>query len=241
MTVSSIESSSFPWQPLRTPPQGVVAQDAPDLQASNPVDRPALPPTQAQTDSDALFARQGRQEKPLRSSEDKGEKAGKAGKAHGVHADGAATAGDEDQQVELDRLKARDTEVRQHEAAHQAAGGGYTGVASFTYARGPDGARYAIGGEVSVDSSPIPGKPEATIAKMRIIQQAALAPAEPSAQDQRVAAKAARAILQAQAELLQQHDKARAQGDGLHDASYQQRAVRALAGYQAATAAAAAG
>ena len=57
---------------------------------------------------------------------------------------------------------------------------------------GPDGNRYAIGGEVSIDVAPVDGDPEATIAKMEIVKAAALAPAEPSAQDRKVAAIAER-------------------------------------------------
>ena len=102
----------------------------------------------------------------------------------------------------ISRLKARDGEVRAHESAHIAAGGRYiTGGASFSYQRGPDGAQYAIGGEVGIDSSPIPGKPEETIAKMRIVRAAALAPAEPSGADLAVAGAAAQAEASAVAEL----------------------------------------
>lgn len=104
----------------------------------------------------------------------------------------------------LRQLKARDTEVHQHEAAHQSAGGSYVGAASFTFTRGPDGQRYAVGGEVPVDTAPLRGKPEETLEKMRAILAAALAPADPSAQDRRVAAKAMQAIAQAQLDLHQQ-------------------------------------
>jgi hypothetical protein len=55
---------------------------------------------------------------------------------------------------------------------------------------------------VSIDVSPIPGDPEATIAKARIVRRAALAPAEPSAQDRSVAAEATALEHQARAELL---------------------------------------
>ena len=44
-------------------------------------------------------------------------------------------------------LKQTDTEVRNHEMAHIAAGGSLiTSGASFTYKRGPDGNNYAVGG-----------------------------------------------------------------------------------------------
>src|SRR6056297_1068156 len=102
---------------------------------------------------------------------------------------------------QLTEPKARDREVRAHEAAHQAVGGQYAGAMSFTYQRGPDGAQYAVGGEVSIDLSPVQGDPQATIEKMRIVRAAAMAPAEPSGQDRAVAAQAMQIMLQAQSEL----------------------------------------
>ena len=102
---------------------------------------------------------------------------------------------------QLTDLKARDREVRAHEAAHQAVGGQYAGAMSFTYQRGPDGAQYAVGGEVSIDLSPVQGNPQATIEKMRVVRAAAMAPAEPSGQDRAVAAQAMQIMLQAQSEL----------------------------------------
>ncbi len=102
----------------------------------------------------------------------------------------------------IHELKQRDTEVRSHERAHAAVGGATTGSPSFSFETGPDGKKYAIGGEVSVDLSRIKGNPRATIAKMQKVHAAALAPANPSIQDTRVAASAARIITQAQSELL---------------------------------------
>ena len=53
-------------------------------------------------------------------------------------------------------LQQSDAEVRRHEAAHAAAGGEFAGAPTFTYQTGPDGKRYAVGGEVSIDTSPVP-------------------------------------------------------------------------------------
>lgn len=103
----------------------------------------------------------------------------------------------------LEELKNADREVRQHEMAHIAAGGRYvTSGAKLEYQRGPDGQNYAVAGEVSIDTSAIPGDPRATAEKMRVIQQAALAPASPSSQDRKVAARAASAATKAMAELM---------------------------------------
>lgn len=92
----------------------------------------------------------------------------------------------------VQQLRNQDREVRAHEQAHLAAAGAYTrGGASFQYQTGPDGRRYAVGGEVSIDTSPIRNDPEATVRKAQVIQRAANAPAKPSSQDRRVASQAA--------------------------------------------------
>lgn len=99
------------------------------------------------------------------------------------------------------KLKARDTQVRQHEQAHLAAAGGLaTSGASYTYQRGPDGINYAVGGEVQIDTSP--GRtPEDTIARAQAIIAAALAPADPSGADRAVAAAAQQMAAQARSQL----------------------------------------
>ena len=91
-----------------------------------------------------------------------------------------------------------------HEQAHAAVGGRYAGAPSYTYERGPDGKRYAVGGEVGIDTSPVPNDPEATLRKMEVVIRAALAPAEPSAQDRQVAAQAQLQMAEARVELAQQ-------------------------------------
>ncbi len=107
----------------------------------------------------------------------------------------------EQQEKEVLALQARDAEVRAHERAHKAVGGQYAGAISYDYQQGPNGKRYAVGGEVSIDASPVSGNPEKTIEKMNVIKAAALAPAEPSSQDRRVAAQASQVIASARAEL----------------------------------------
>ncbi|WP_155875627.1 putative metalloprotease CJM1_0395 family protein [Desulfuromonas sp. AOP6] len=105
---------------------------------------------------------------------------------------------------ELAKLARRDREVRAHEAAHAAMGGPYAAAPSFTYTRGPDGTQYATGGEVSIDVSPVPGDPEATLQKAQIIRAAALAPAQPSSADRLIAAKASRMSIEARSEIQAQ-------------------------------------
>ena len=80
-------------------------------------------------------------------------------------------------QTETVKLKKRDQKVRRHEQAHLAAAGGLaTGGANLSYQTGPDGKRYIIGGEVNIDTSLVPGDPDATIRKAQQIRRAALAP-----------------------------------------------------------------
>ena len=100
-------------------------------------------------------------------------------------------------------LKVIDREVRAHEQAHVAAAGGLVlSSPTYTYQYGPDGQAYAVGGEVSIDTSP--GRtPEETIEKAQQMRAAALAPADPSGQDL-VAAAASQLELQAKQELAQQ-------------------------------------
>lgn len=104
-------------------------------------------------------------------------------------------------------LKRRDAEVRAHEQSHSSAGGPYAGAPRFQFTRGPDGKFYAVAGEVSIDSSAIPGNPQATIRKMQQVKRAALAPHEPSSQDRRVASEADRKMLQAQQEIREKENE----------------------------------
>lgn len=107
-----------------------------------------------------------------------------------------------EEQDQVQQLADRDREVRAHEQAHLSAAGPYaTGGPNYTYQTGPDGRNYAIGGEVQIDTAPVDGDPEATIQKAQVVRAAALAPAEPSAQDRRVAAAATKMQQQATAEL----------------------------------------
>lgn len=125
--------------------------------------------------------------------------------------DGEPLSEEEQQQVE--DLEARDREVRQHEQAHKAAAGSHaTSGPTYSYQEGPDGKRYAIGGSVGIDVSP-EATPEETIAKMQVVRRAALAPAEPSGQDRKVAAQAARTEQQARAELAQQRNQSTENGN----------------------------
>lgn len=105
---------------------------------------------------------------------------------------------------QLEELKARDREVRAHEQAHKAAAGQHGGAVAYEYQSGPDGKKYAVGGEVPVDLSPVRGDPQATVQKMQQVRRAALAPADPSSADRGVAARAAQLAQEAQVALRQE-------------------------------------
>ena len=99
-------------------------------------------------------------------------------------------------------LQSRDAEVKAHESAHQS-GGASTGAATFSYQQGPDGKMYAIGGEVSI-SVKSGSTPQETIANARAVMSAALAPADPSGQDQAVASSAAMMIAKAEQQIAKE-------------------------------------
>ena len=108
-------------------------------------------------------------------------------------------------------MKKKDREVRAHERAHRAAGGTLTGPAQYEYVRGPDGQQYAVSGEVSIDVSRA-NSAAATAEKMEAVIRAALAPANPSAQDLAVAAQA-RQILNEVSQEAREERQGKAQGE----------------------------
>ncbi|EAH4571869.1 TPA: hypothetical protein R1703_001173 [Campylobacter lari] len=123
-------------------------------------------------------------ENPQQTKEDKNdqEKEEKTQKVNGKD----LNAEEVKQVRELEKI---DREVRAHEAAHQAAGGALAGAASFGYTRGPDNKMYAVEGEVPIRMQK-GNTPEETIANAMQVIAAAMAPADPSPQDYKVAANA---------------------------------------------------
>jgi len=100
----------------------------------------------------------------------------------------------------LEELKKTDREVKAHEQAHMSAASGIvTGAPQYNYEKGPDGKNYAVSGEVDIRVSE-EQDPEETIKKAEQVKKAALAPAEPSDQDRRVAQQADQMIQNAKAE-----------------------------------------
>ncbi|MFQ3196373.1 MAG: hypothetical protein ACJAUL_001069 [Paraglaciecola sp.] len=105
--------------------------------------------------------------------------------------------------AEIAELKERDAEVRSHEQAHASLGGQHAAAPQYNYTNGPDGRRYAVDGYVSIDIAQATS-PEETIGKMQQVKAAALAPAEPSAQDVRVASQASQKTIEARNQISAQ-------------------------------------
>ncbi|WP_220757117.1 putative metalloprotease CJM1_0395 family protein [Shewanella colwelliana] len=113
------------------------------------------------------------------------------------------------QQIELDTLAKRDAEVKAHEQAHANVGGNFARSPSFKYEQGSDGKRYAVDGEVAIDISVVSGDPLATVNKMKQVYAAAMAPAQPSMADIRVASEALRKMNEAKSQLaIERQEKA---------------------------------
>jgi hypothetical protein len=109
---------------------------------------------------------------------------------------------------QVQQLKRRDREVRSHELAHKAIAGQYArGAPSYDYRIGPDGRRYAVGGEVSIDISKA-NDPRETLRKAEVIRRAAMAPANPSMQDRQIAMQASAMATEARHELQLQENQA---------------------------------
>ncbi|MEY8262877.1 MAG: putative metalloprotease CJM1_0395 family protein [Bermanella sp.] len=102
---------------------------------------------------------------------------------------------------QIQKLAERDRAVRAHEQAHQSVAGEFAGAMSLSTERGPDGKQYAVAGEVLIDTSEVANDPRATQDKAQTIRRAALAPADPSSQDRRVAALANQMAVAARADL----------------------------------------
>lgn len=96
---------------------------------------------------------------------------------------------------QVKELEKADRTVRAHEQAHKAVGGHVTGPIVYDYEEGPDGQQYAVGGEVAIYATHSEDEKK-MIETLELVRRAALAPAQPSPQDYRVAASAEAQIQQ---------------------------------------------
>ena len=105
-----------------------------------------------------------------------------------------------------DRLRQRDAQVRQEEQAHAAAAGAAAGPITYTYATGPDGRQYAVGGSVSVRISNPSGDPAELERAAARLSYAANAAVNPSAADLAAARKGYQAAGAASADIRRNAD-----------------------------------
>ena len=169
-----------------------------------PAARPAAPgPHSGHTDSSATSA--------LHQDTATISGAARSALANATKNDGKTGSGQQEltpeERKQVEKLKARDREVRAHEQAHKAAAGDLAvGGPTYTYQVGPDGRRYAIGGEVKI-KIPKGRTPEESLRIAQRAQRAALAPQEPSSQDRAVAARAAQRASEARSDMRSGEDE----------------------------------
>jgi len=183
-------TAQVPIAPVNVPAIEPVAKTETDNKSSG---QDAQSDSQSRKNDNVVLSALGRQAQQASEDEE-----------NGVEADdnkpGQQQLSDE-QRLEVQQLANRDREVRAHEAAHKAVAGSYAkGSASFTYKDGPDGRRYAVGGEVSINAGK-PSDPAEALKKAETIRRAALAPAQPSGQDRAIAAQATTDAAQARTDI----------------------------------------
>jgi hypothetical protein len=219
MTIPAISSNSYLPSAITTRARVQAASEVANATAIgaglevDPVDAIEERGLSGRTDPDTVELSL-RAQASLQSAEAEGQQPNQTGSERGASGqtgpDGKPIS--DEQKAQIEKLKQRHAEVVQHEQAHVAAAGAlYRSGPHYDYTNGPDGKQYATGGHVSIDTSP--GKtPEETIAKAARIRAAAMAPAEPSGQDQAVANGATQMEAQARAELAEKKSSA-ATGD----------------------------
>jgi hypothetical protein len=194
--ISALQSSA-PVLPSR--PEAISEKPAPAAAVVRPEDarqeRRFAEQRGTTVSGGTLIAAQEEAGKPRKPAEEE------APKPEKISSSGPASELSEADKERVGELQARDREVRAHEQAHARVGGQHAGSPQYEFERGPDGQSYAVGGHVSISTSPVPGDPAATVRKMEQVKRAALAPAEPSGPDRRVAANADAKRADARAEL----------------------------------------
>lgn len=193
--VASVSSSSA---------EPAVAGDKEKAQQNTPI-IPSQNPTYEQPQNAAISESEKASEQEEQSQDSQNEEQQEGSDQNGEEKkDKTSERFNEREQQQIDELKKRDAEVVTHELAHAGAGGQYAGSPNYSYETGPDGVKYAVSGEVSIDTSKVADDPQATIIKAQQIKRAALAPAQPSSQDRSVAAAADRLASDARQEVLSQ-------------------------------------
>ena len=111
------------------------------------------------------------------------------------------------EQQQLAELKQTDAQVKAHEHAHKSTAAGLTTSGpNYEYETGPDGKKYAVAGDVNV-SYQKSSDPEVNLKNAQQLKAAALAPADPSSQDRKVAMQADREIAKARQEIMEEQNQ----------------------------------
>ncbi len=150
------------------------------------------------SDSDRAAKNAEAQSQIIGSKDEKSEQEGKQnGETQNTETKGSGDAQSKQEakqeiqdQAIIRELASIDRKVRAHEQAHASVGGALAGAPSYTYKTGPNGVRYAVAGEVPIQLSPVAGNPKATLSNAEQVRRAALAPADPSPTDRRIASSA---------------------------------------------------
>ncbi len=123
------------------------------------------------------------------------------------------------EQREVSELKMTDSQVKAHEHAHKAAAAGLsTSGPNYEYETGPDGKKYAVAGDVNV-SYKHSDDPEVNLRNAQQLRASALAPADPSSQDRKVAMQAEREIAQAKQEIMEEQRQTDEQASSFGDST----------------------
>jgi hypothetical protein len=162
--------------PFTSPSKVAVGLENPD---SKDV---AVPPIEQSAESAVPLNRRSRSEKNTSSAESANDPFAENPESENSEQDEAEEL---EKQAVIRQLAARDQDVRQHEAAHSAVGSALAGAPQFNYVRGPDGVLYAESGEVSISLRVASDDPQVVLSVAEQVQRAALAPAEPIAQQAR--------------------------------------------------------
>lgn len=181
---AQLPAVTSPYAPLGKSPVGLESPENKDA---------TLPPVE-----ESAAAEKSRADQASRKTPATNDQSGQDGSAQ---SNAASTELDAAEAAQVRDLAAIARKVQAHEAAHATVGGALAGTKSFSYVTGPDGVRYAVAGEVSIAFGQSGDDPALTLRNASQVRAAALAPADPSPQDQQVAAQASQIIQQAQQDL----------------------------------------
>jgi hypothetical protein len=118
----------------------------------------------------------------------------------------------------LQDLKRKDKEVRRQEQIRRAVAGPVArGGPRYRYVEGPDGKKYAISGEIVLDTyfGDVLSNPEAALKKARRVRRAALS-GNPSARDRQIASKATQVEAKARRILAQKKENQEARKEATY-------------------------